>query len=124
MERFEKYLERVVLVEEEKSVQDLVKKQKMEEPDLPPEFCHYRDEGCELAKSCLRCPFPKCVYDLPWGRLKCIKSLRDKEIARLHIEEKISITELVDRFNVSLRTVYRAVASGRNKKKKVRAVKN
>ena len=23
------------------------------EPDLPPEYCHYRDEGCEFAKSCL-----------------------------------------------------------------------
>ena len=28
------------------------------EPDLPPEYCHYRDEGCDLAESCLDCPFP------------------------------------------------------------------
>ena len=27
--------------------------------DLRPEFCHYRDEGCDLAKSCLNCPFGK-----------------------------------------------------------------
>ena len=23
------------------------------EPDLPPEYCHYRDEGCEFLDSCL-----------------------------------------------------------------------
>ncbi|MFH1031210.1 MAG: hypothetical protein V1767_01365 [Chloroflexota bacterium] len=28
------------------------------ELDLPPEFCQYRDEGCEVATSCLRCPLP------------------------------------------------------------------
>ena len=36
--------------------------------DLPPEYCHYRDEGYELAGSCLNCPFPQCVYDEPGGR--------------------------------------------------------
>jgi len=36
--------------------------------DLPPEYCHYRDEGCEFATSCLNCPFPQCLYDEPRGR--------------------------------------------------------
>ena len=27
--------------------------------DLRPEFCQYRDEGCELAGSCLNCPFAR-----------------------------------------------------------------
>ena len=26
------------------------------ELDLPPEYCHYRDEGCDLADSCLDLP--------------------------------------------------------------------
>ncbi len=38
------------------------------EPDLKPEYCHYRDEGCEYAKACLECPFPQCLYDEPGGR--------------------------------------------------------
>ena len=38
------------------------------EADLPPEYCHYKDEGCELAKSCLNCPFPGCIYDEPGGK--------------------------------------------------------
>ncbi len=33
------------------------------ELDLPPEYCHYQDEGCELADSCLNCPFARCIYD-------------------------------------------------------------
>jgi hypothetical protein len=44
------------------------------ELDLPPEYCHYRDDGCEFADnllhckaSCLSCPFPNCVYDEPRG---------------------------------------------------------
>jgi len=31
---------------------------KENEPDLPPEYCHYRDEGCEFLDSCLNCPLP------------------------------------------------------------------
>jgi hypothetical protein len=37
------------------------------ESDLPPEYCHYRDEGCELAEHCLDCPFPQYIYDEPRG---------------------------------------------------------
>ena len=28
-----------------------------------PEYANYKDEGCELAPSCLRCPFARCKYD-------------------------------------------------------------
>ncbi len=38
------------------------------ELDLPPEYCHYRDEGCEFADSCLNCPLTECIYDEPGGR--------------------------------------------------------
>ena len=34
-----------------------------DDPDLPPEYCHYQDEGCEFADSCLNCPFARCIYD-------------------------------------------------------------
>ena len=52
-----------------------------DELDLPPEYCHYRDEGCEFADSCLDCPFPKCIYDEPGGRQRWLKEQRDRELA-------------------------------------------
>ncbi len=41
--------------------------------DLPPEYCHYHDEGCELAASCLECTFARCVYDQSGGRQRWLK---------------------------------------------------
>ena len=28
-----------------------------------PEYAHYEDRGCDLAPSCLSCPFVRCQYD-------------------------------------------------------------
>lgn len=80
------------------------------ELDLPPEYCHYRDEGCDLADSCLHCPFPQCIYELPGGRQRWLKKLRDREIARLFNERK-GVKELALMFGVSQRTVQRALGS-------------
>ncbi len=79
------------------------------ELDLPPEYCHYRDEGCELANSCLDCPLPKCVYDEPGGKQRWLKKLRAREIARLFTAEGKGIMELALMFDVSQRTVQRAL---------------
>jgi len=76
--------------------------------DLPPEYCHYQDEGCELADSCLNCPFPVCVYDEPRGRQRLIKNERDKQIVRL-LKEGKGEKELAAIFNISRRTVQRAL---------------
>ena len=84
------------------------------ELDLPPEYCHYRDEGCDLADSCLNCPFPKCIYDEPGGKQHWLKKLRAREMARLFANKGKGIKELALMFGVSQRTVQRAlkVASG------------
>lgn len=82
-----------------------------EELDLPPEFCRYRDEGCDLAESCLNCPFPKCVYDEPGGRQRWLKRLRAREMARLFTAGGKGIKELAQMFGVSQRTVQRALKS-------------
>ncbi|MFC1915941.1 hypothetical protein ACFLW4_04525 [Chloroflexota bacterium] len=82
-----------------------------EEPDLLPEYCHYRDEGCDLADSCLNCPFPQCVYEQAGGRQRWLKKLRDREIARLFAGERKGVKELALMFGVSLRTVQRALKS-------------
>lgn len=85
------------------------------EPDLPPEYCHYRDEGCDLASSCLNCPFPQCIYEQPRGRQRWLKKLRDKEIARLFNSEGKGVKKLALMFGVSQRTVQRALRNPMNK---------
>jgi hypothetical protein len=80
------------------------------ETDLPPEYCHYRDEGCEYAQSCLACPFPQCLWDEPRGRQRWLKELRNKEIKRL-FTANWKIKEMALLFGVSLRTIQRALKS-------------
>ena len=79
------------------------------ELDLPPEYCRYRDNGCDLADSCLNCPFSKCIYEETGGRRRWLKGLRDKEMARLFSTEGKGIKELALIFGLSQRTVQRAL---------------
>jgi len=79
------------------------------ELDLLPEYCHYRDEGCELADSCLNCPFTECVYDEPGGKRRWLKRMRAREMARLYMIKGRGIKELAMMFGVSQRTVQRAL---------------
>jgi hypothetical protein len=79
------------------------------ESDLPPEYCQYKDEGCDLADSCLNCPFPQCVYEQPRGRQRLLKKLRDRRIVRLFTGEGKRVKELALVFGVSSRTVQRAL---------------
>ncbi len=79
------------------------------ELDLPPEYCRYRDEGCEMASSCLNCPLPGCVYELPGGRQRWLKRQRDKEMTRRFSTEGKGVKELAQSFGVSPRTVQRAL---------------
>jgi len=81
-----------------------------EDEDLLPEFCHYKDEGCALAKSCLNCPFPHCIHDKPRGKFNLARKLRDKKIIQVRRKEKLTIKELALRFNVSEHTAARVVA--------------
>ncbi len=83
------------------------------ELDLLPENCRYRDEGCELAASCLNCPFPECIYDEPGGKQHLLKEQRDNEITRLFDEEKKSVGELAKMFGLSPRTIRRALKKHR-----------
>ena len=84
-----------------------------DEPDLPHEYCHYPDEGCEFADSCLYCPFPRRIYDEPGGKQRFIKDLRNKEMLRLYTDGK-EIKELAATFSVSQRTVQRALKRVKN----------
>ena len=77
--------------------------------DLPPEYCRYRDDGCECADSCLHCPLPVCIYDEPGGKRRLLKQLRAKAMARLFTHEGKGVKELAQIFGVSRRTVQRAL---------------
>jgi hypothetical protein len=81
------------------------------ERDLPPEYCHYQDVGCEFASSCLNCPLPLCVYDEPGGKRRLLKRQRAQEMARLFTTEGKGQKELAEIFGVSQRTVQRALKS-------------
>jgi len=81
------------------------------EPDLLPEYYHYRDEGCEFADSCLNCPFPQCLYDEPRGKQRWLKELRNKEITRLFSSGGWGMQELALLFGLSQRTIQRALKS-------------
>lgn len=51
--------------------------------DRVPELDHYEDTGCRMHPSCLQCPLPRCVYELPAARPKRMAA-RDREIAQLY----------------------------------------
>jgi hypothetical protein len=82
--------------------------------DLPPEYCHYKDDGCELADSCLNCPFPDCIYAQPGGRQQWLKGLRDREVLRLFTTRGKGEKELAFMFGVSRRTIQRMLKRARN----------
>ena len=85
------------------------------EPDLPPEYCHYKDEGCEFAASCLNCPLAHCVYDEPGGKQRWQKKLRNREIAKLFSNEEKEVKELALMFSLSERTIQRALKNSLNR---------
>jgi hypothetical protein len=79
--------------------------------DLP-ENCQYRDEGCELAHSCLNCPLPKCVFDSQGGEVYLQRKKRDMEILRSS-GRGFTLRELSATYHVSRRTVQRVLKKKR-----------
>lgn len=80
--------------------------------DLPRVYTlqeHYQDEGCELAPSCLNCPFSRCVEDIPRERQHQRKEIRNREISRLFYTEGIDMAQIAQRLSISKRTVQRAL---------------
>ena len=82
--------------------------------DLQPESYAYRDNGCAVARSCLRCPLPRCNYDDPNERRREARDRRDGEMLAVRRLERLTVPELAVRFGVSERTVFRAVQRERD----------
>ena len=77
--------------------------------DALPEHYTYRDDGCDVSPSCLRCPLPQCKHDEPGWYQRMQRVQRDRTISRLRRREGLSVTQLARRFGVSKRTVFRAL---------------
>jgi adenine-specific DNA glycosylase len=84
-----------------------------EMPDLLdplPEFCHYRDEGCEASPSCLKCPLATCIYDEKGGWKHFIKESRNAEIKKLY-HKGVATSAIARQFGLSQRSIQRIVKS-------------
>lgn len=80
--------------------------------DALPEHLDYRDEGCDLFVSCLACPLPRCRYDEPGGVRAMLNRERDHQMRVLRDDAGMTVDEIADHFQVSRRTVFRALATG------------
>ena len=71
----------------------------------------YRDTGCELARSCLRCPLPRCQHDEPGEVRAWLTLARDREIARLRKEQRAPIHALAQTYGLECRTIFRILGA-------------
>lgn len=71
-----------------------------------PEYTKYRDTGCDLFESCLRCPLSRCRYELHDGATRLLNEERDREIRRRR-REGATVRELAAEFGLSTRTISR-----------------
>jgi hypothetical protein len=73
---------------------------------------NWRDTGCSVSPSCLDCPLPACKYDVAGGLAALQCTSRNDAIASAR-EQGTPVSQLQDRFNLSRRTVFRALSAGR-----------
>jgi hypothetical protein len=73
--------------------------------DTLPEHADYRDTGCDLAPSCLRCPLHRCKYDEP--RADPATLARDREIVRLRRRHGVPVDMLAGTYGLTRRSIFR-----------------
>ena len=74
--------------------------------DTRPEFVSYRDDGCEVSPSCLRCPLPQCKYDDPGFLTRLRREQRDKDVVGL-LKQGASMRQAAEESGLTERTVFR-----------------
>ena len=77
--------------------------------DQEPELFPYKDDGCELSPSCLRCTMPRCKYDDPGWMQRERRRKRDRAVLETRQREGLTVPELAQRFRVSERTIFRVL---------------
>ncbi len=75
--------------------------------ELLPERYPYRDEGCEVSPSCLKCPLPQCKFDEPGWLQRQKRDERDSEVVAALLQGELSVKEAASRFALSQRTIFR-----------------
>ncbi|MBI4219384.1 MAG: hypothetical protein HY682_04510 [Chloroflexi bacterium] len=81
--------------------------------DTLPENSTYRDDGCDVSPTCLKCPLPVCKYDDPEFLRRTSRNARDEAILAARHSEGRSVAALAVRFGVSTRTVHRVLQAER-----------
>ena len=81
--------------------------------DVLPEQHQYRDEGCDVSPSCLRCPLPWCKYDDPAAYHRELRLTRDREVMQVKREQGKSVPQLARHFGLSERTIHRILERAR-----------
>ena len=81
--------------------------------DIIPDDVNWKDTGCEIFPSCLNCPLDRCMEEEPRGRQKLRMMARSNRMTELRDRGK-SISEIARYFQVSQRTVQRALSRARN----------
>ncbi|MBI2171005.1 MAG: hypothetical protein HYU30_03135 [Chloroflexi bacterium] len=80
--------------------------------DTLPEYFPYKDDGCEVSPTCLRCPLPQCKYDDPGWLARVRRDLRDRQVVEARRCGDVTIGDLARRFGLSVRTVHRILGKG------------
>lgn len=75
-----------------------------------PEHGHYTDEGCDLARSCLRCPFVRCRHDETPGGLRQLLVETRRPAPRELRERGWSAAQIAAAMKVTRRSAFRLVA--------------
>lgn len=66
------------------------------------------DTGCQVASSCLDCPFERCLEEEPAGRFRYVRAQRNAAIAQM-VREGKGTRQIAGEMGLSQRTVQRAV---------------
>ncbi len=82
--------------------------------DTLPENTNYRDDGCDISRSCLDCPLPVCKFDNPGWMRRASRHRRDESVVQARRVEGLGVVELADRFKLSSRTIHRILQSDRS----------
>lgn len=89
--------------------------------DVLPEHFPYRDDGCGVSPSCLRCPLRQCRYDSDangnrnWLQREG-RAHRDSQVLQTRRREGATVVELARRFAISQRTVHRILARAQSRR--------
>ena len=69
-----------------------------------------RDKGCDVSPSCLKCPLPICKYDVA-GQLPSRQEVRRSERIRAVTRERLTVEQIITRWNVTRRSAFRLRAA-------------